>query len=147
MLKMPKTHKHTHTLLTFLYLRSAGPLCIVIGLCWQAVWGFLSTESSLCILLQKTEHPPHWRDAHAMCPCVLISIFILYISYDLTCTRKRKEGAQGATSLIQTTVPKLLTPSPHLEYKVGSRRSRERWLRYTHQHTNNLICFLFINTK
>lgn len=43
------------------------------------------------------------------------------------------EGAQGATrlctqcgTLAQTAVPKLLGPSPHLEYKVGGRRSREK---------------------
>lgn len=63
-------------------------------------------------------------------------------------------AAQGATrlytqccTLIQTTVPKLLGLSLHLEYKVGGRRSRERIELLSQHRKNNLISFLFTHAK
>lgn len=42
-----------------------------------------------------------------------------------TCGSAESRDAAYAVLYAQTTVPKLLGLSPHLEYKVGGRRSRE----------------------
>ncbi len=69
------THTHTHTCCdSLLYLRSAGLRWIVIDLCWWAVWGFLSTESSLSVLLFLTHTFP-------LTAKVMLHLYILTVSF------------------------------------------------------------------
>lgn len=82
---------YTHTCCdSLLYLRSAGLQWIVIDLCWWAVWGFLSTESSLCVLLFSSHTHTHTyistlhqSDAPPLRPHSFISIFMAELWFEV----------------------------------------------------------------
>lgn len=127
MLKMrTETHTHTQTY-SRTHANTLTHTCcdiFIFEVSWPSVhsnWFMLTGSLGISQHWIKSAHTPTDRTPTALtgctrrCPCSLISILILYINWDLRCTRKRKAGlvgAQGAAKLrTQCCTLRQLSPS------------------------------------